>query len=137
MPICNSVSVRSSRAHELITTAFIAGANFHKPKEPPPPSPLAGEARKVLSYLSEVTGRNFRDTQSNLKPIIARLKEEGVTTEGMIKMIDRMWERWAGGEMEQYVRPSTLFRPSKFDSYYEDRAVKPKRQFGDLCYEES
>jgi hypothetical protein len=45
--------------------------------------------------------------------------------------------------MEEYLRPSTLFRASKFENYYtakdlpvqQDYPTKRKKRFGDLCYD--
>jgi hypothetical protein len=41
-----------------------------------------------------------------------------VDVAGVLKMIDRQVAKWKGTEMEQYLRPSTLFRASKFNEYY-------------------
>ncbi len=76
------------------------------------------ESRVALFYLNEKTGRTFRETADNLGAIDARLREEGVTIEGVKRMIDRQCALWKGDKMEEYLRPSTLFRPSKFNEYY-------------------
>ncbi len=72
----------------------------------------------ILAHLNSVTGSKFRPVAATLDPICARLREPGVDVAGVLKMIDRQVARWRGTEMEQYLRPSTLFRASKFNEYY-------------------
>ena len=78
-------------------------------------------ARVVIAWLNEKSGKHFRETASNLEIIVARLKEDGVDLEGVKLMIERQCTRWKGTEQEEYIRPETLFRKSKFDSYYAAR----------------
>jgi uncharacterized phage protein (TIGR02220 family) len=75
-------------------------------------------ARILLHLLNEKTGRHFRETDSSLTPIIARLKEPGVDLDGCKLMIDRQVKRWKGSTQEEYLRPETLFGKTKFESYY-------------------
>jgi uncharacterized phage protein (TIGR02220 family) len=85
------------------------------------------QARAVLHMLNEVAGRNFRETDQNLKIIKMRLKEPGVEVQEIRKMIQRQRDMWAGTEFERYLRPETLFNPTKFASYYDDRCQPIKR----------
>jgi uncharacterized phage protein (TIGR02220 family) len=89
---------------------------------------LHPETKAILTYLIEKTGRPFSlECKSSLKFISSRLSEPGVTVAGVRQMIDRQVARWSGGEMEQYLRPETLFNATKFDDYYsaKDLPVKP------------
>jgi phage replication O-like protein O len=86
------------------------------------------ETKAILTYLIEKTGRPFSlECKSSLKFISSRLSEPGVTVAGVRQMIDRQCILWMGGEMQQYLRPETLFNATKFDSYYsaKDLPVKP------------
>jgi uncharacterized phage protein (TIGR02220 family) len=78
-------------------------------------------ALEVLSYLNQKAGRQFRETETNLDFISARLSEPGVDLEGIKKMIDRQVARWKGTPQEEYLRPETLFNRTKFDGYYAAR----------------
>jgi uncharacterized phage protein (TIGR02220 family) len=78
-------------------------------------------ASEVLFYLNEKAGRQFRPTETNLKFIRARLEEPGVALAEVRKMIDRQVKRWKGTDMEEYLRPETLFNRTKFDNYYSAR----------------
>lgn len=78
-----------------------------------------GDARIALHFLNEATGRHFRELDTNLSVIAARLSEPEVTLEGVKQMIARQCQRWKGdGKMEEFLRPETLFGKTKFDSYY-------------------
>ena len=76
------------------------------------------EIRVALHWLNEKSGRNFRETESSLAPINARMKEPGVDIAGVKLMIERQCARWKGTAQEEYLRPETLFGKKKFDSYY-------------------
>lgn len=76
-------------------------------------------ATDLLHYLNEKSGRNFRETDTNLGFICARLREDGVDAIGIKKMVDRQISLWKGDAvMSEYLRPETLFNKTKFDSYY-------------------
>lgn len=76
------------------------------------------ESRVALHYLNEKSGKHFRECESSLAPINARLKEKGVDIAGVKKMIERQCQQWKGGKLEEYLRPQTLFGKEKFDGYY-------------------
>lgn len=86
--------------------------------QPSSPIPMAEVATGIVEHLNTATGSKFRPVASTLDPICARLREPGVDVAGVVKMIDRQVAKWKGTEMEQYLRPSTLFRASKFNEYY-------------------
>lgn len=81
-----------------------------------------GDSRTVLHLLNEASGLRYREVDSNLSLISQRLSEPEVTLEGVKLMIQRQVKLWKGTEMEQYLRPGTLFNKTKFDSYYTMRA---------------
>lgn len=73
-------------------------------------------AEAVISYLNSKTGSKFRVVASAVKAINARMKE-GATIEEIQKVIDMKVLEWKGTDMEQYLTPETLFRPSKYNAY--------------------
>lgn len=92
-------------------------------------SPLRGsqsyhpDSRTALHWLNEKSGKHFRELDSNLKFISARLSEEGVDIEGVKMMIDRQCEMWKETNMAEYLRPETLFNKTKFDGYFSAREL--------------
>ena len=73
---------------------------------------------KVLNRLNELTGKKYstRSAQNN-KTIRARLNE-GYSQEDLIKVVENMCSAWMEDEkMCPYLRPETLFRGGKIESY--------------------
>ena len=71
----------------------------------------------VVDYLNNRSGSSYRaKTESTRRSILAR-RGEGYTLEDFKLVIDDRWAQWKGSDMEQFMRPDTLFRPSKFENY--------------------
>ena len=74
---------------------------------------------EVLNYLNRKLGkkRGFSLTsKGNRKFISARLRE-GYSVAELIQLINTMCSKWKGGNMEEYLRPETLFNETKFQTY--------------------
>jgi len=96
---------------------------------------ITDQAKQVLNYLNLVTGSRYQVSKSSLDNIRARLRE-GFSPEEQQLTVDYMHAKWGGDlEMAEYLRPSTLFQPSKFPGYLEganawNRAGRPARKNG-------
>jgi len=108
--IASSASASASASASEGGVGEIEKGSYHK------------DARTVLHVLIEATGTHFREVDTNLGIISARLKEPEVDLAGVRMMIDRQCRLWKGTEMEEYLRPATLFGKSKFDGYYAARS---------------
>jgi len=76
------------------------------------------EAIKIIEFLNEVSGKNFRKVETNYKPVIALLKD-GFSSDDIKNVIRRKSRSdFKEGEWRKYLRPETLFRKSKFESYF-------------------
>ena len=84
---------------------------------------------KIVSYLNQKTGKNFKANTKETKNLItARLKEK-FTVEDFFTVIDIKCADWLNNpEMCKYLRPKTLFGP-KFESYLNQNA----QQRSDNC----
>ena len=72
-------------------------------------------AKRVLDYLNEKAGTGFKPVESNLKFIVARLKD--YSENDLKAVIDKKVKEWKGTKMQAYLRPETLFNATKFESY--------------------
>ena len=83
-------------------------------------------ATEVIDYLNTKTGSSYRaTTEANIKPIRARLND-GFTVEDCKKVIDTKSGQWLNNpDMVKYLRPATLFSPSKFEGYLNECRGKP------------
>jgi len=78
---------------------------------------------EIIDYLNFVCDKSFRPSKSNIEYIHGRLSE-GYTIDDFKKVIDIKAEKWKNNpDMNEYLRPSTLFAPKKFDNYLNE---KPK-----------
>jgi uncharacterized phage protein (TIGR02220 family) len=93
-----------------------------KEGEEPTPPPFYSEARIILHWLNEKSGSHFREVDTNLSAIAARLKSTDGDVEGVKLMVERQCRIWKGDpKTEEWLRPSTLFGPDKFETYYGKR----------------
>jgi uncharacterized phage protein (TIGR02220 family) len=86
-------------------------------KTPQTPQGVRGQAREILEFLNEKSGAKFRPVPTTIDPIVARLKS-GASVSDCRAVIARQAREWNGNpDMAKYLRPSTLFRASKFEDY--------------------
>ncbi len=71
----------------------------------------------VIDYLNKEAGTKFLPkTEANRKNILARVNE-GHDLEAFQNVIRKKCREWKGTDMAKYLRPTTLFAPSKFEAY--------------------
>ena len=71
---------------------------------------------KILEHLNKVANKNFHYAKTHEKLIKERLKESSF--EEIISVIDNQTNLWKHDpKMNQYLKPSTLFRSSNFQNY--------------------
>jgi len=101
-------------------------------EQPDPAVVITDQAKQVLSHLNQTTGSRYQVCKSSLENIRARLAD-GFTPEELLLVVDYSVEKWGSDlKMAEYLRPSTLFLPSKFPGYLQsaskwDSAGRPAR----------
>lgn len=94
---------------------------------------ITDQAKQVLSHLNQTTGSRYQVCKSSLENIRGRLAE-GFTPDELTLVVDYSVEKWADDlKMAEYLRPTTLFLPSKFPGYLQsankwDSAGRPARE---------
>lgn len=81
------------------------------------------QAIEILQFLNERAGKAFRPVDTNLDFIAGRLKD-GMTPLQARQIILRKQSEWAGTEMEQYLRPATLFNKTNCEQYLGELVAK-------------
>jgi uncharacterized phage protein (TIGR02220 family) len=85
------------------------------------------DAAEVIRYLNDRAGTSYKETaQGHVRLIRGRLSE-GYTVDDFKRVIDNKSDEWCGTDMETYLRPSTLFAPSHFDEYLNNRTKNGAR----------
>jgi len=97
-----------------------------KPVKPSSGKPDSIPYSKVIDYLNDKAGKNFKNVESNRKLIRARF-HDGFMLDDFKKVIDTKTAEWQGTDMEQYLRPITLFG-TKFEGYLNQKPVKSKQR---------
>lgn len=87
-------------------------------RQKPDVTPIAESTREVVAYLNSRADTRFSTEAQGHRKCVAGLLKKGYTVEDMKKVIAVKCLKWKDDEkMYQYLRPSTLFRPSHFDDY--------------------
>lgn len=80
---------------------------------------ITDQAKDILKHLNLITGSRYQTSKSSLENIRARLKEQ-FTVEELKLTVDYLHAKWAADlDMAEYLRPTTLFQPTKFPGYLE------------------
>ncbi|MFC1515620.1 conserved phage C-terminal domain-containing protein [Thermodesulfobacteriota bacterium] len=77
--------------------------------------------KKIVSYLNEKSGRDFKPTTKKTKNLIIARFNEGFTENDFFTVIDSQCQKWLNDpKMNQYIRPETLFG-NKFEGYLQSK----------------
>ena len=95
---------------------------------------ITEKADEVIDYLNELTGSEYQHSKSSREKIRQRLKgsskydPEPYTVDQLKAIVDKKVEDWLGDEdMEDYLRPRTLFRPKNCEDYKNEVIRQEKR----------
>lgn len=97
---------------------------------------ITDQAKQVLTHLNQKTGSRYQVCKSSLENIRARLGE-GFSLDELVLVVDYSTAKWSEDlKMAEYLRPTTLFQPTKFPAYLKaatnwDNAGRPLRQNGE------
>lgn len=91
--------------------------------------------KEIVDYLNLKTHKSYKwNSKDTQKHINARLND-GFTIDDFKKVIDNKSSKWLDSDMEQYLRPSTLFG-SKFESYLNEKTNnQPKKETEEEWFE--
>lgn len=82
---------------------------------------------EIIDYLNRRMGTRYKPDSKGIKSILDPRLKDGYTVEDCKAVIDNMIMAWGSDDkMRQYIRPSTLFRPSHIDSYLNYRQTVPR-----------
>ena len=86
---------------------------------------------EVIDYLNQKADKQFKpDSKATVKKINGRL-DEGYELKDFKHVIDVKTAEWKDDpEMNKYLRPQTLFAPTKFEGYLNEKVKKQDRNYG-------
>lgn len=77
----------------------------------------------VVEYLNAKAGTGYKPTGKKTQSLIRARQNDGFTLEDFKRVIDNKCAEWISTDMEQYLRPETLFG-TKFESYLNAKTRK-------------
>lgn len=77
---------------------------------------------EIISYLNSICGTNFKTNTKATQSLIKARYKEGYELDDFKRVIDIKAAEWLNTDMQQYLRPQTLFSP-KFESYLNQRVI--------------
>ncbi|CAM6733622.1 conserved phage C-terminal domain-containing protein [Enterobacter cloacae] len=102
---------------------------------------ITDQAKQVLVHLNQVTNSRYQVSTTSLQNIRARIGE-GYTVEELSLVVDYCNAKWSEDlTMSAYLRPQTLFQPTKFPGYLKSanswaKAGRPARVNGEWARED-
>ena len=102
---------------------------------------ITDQAKQVLTHLNQVTSSRYQVSTTSLQNIRARIGE-GYTVEELSLVVDYCNAKWSEDlTMSAYLRPQTLFQPTKFPGYLKSanswsKAGRPTRVNGEWARED-
>lgn len=79
--------------------------------------------KEIINYLNTKAKTNYSyKTKKTVSFINGRI-EEGYTLEQFKQVIDKKCNEWIDTDMEKYLTPDTLFRPSNFEKYLNQKIL--------------
>lgn len=86
----------------------------------------------IVQFLNETLGTRYHASTKETKELIHGRLNEGRTLEDFKLVIQNRFDKWSKDpEMKEYLRPSTLFRPTNFENYLNDALVTAKQSTSD------
>jgi uncharacterized phage protein (TIGR02220 family) len=77
----------------------------------------------IVDYLNLKAKTNYRSTTPKTQTLIRARLNDGFTEDDFKKVIDNKCKEWIGTEFERYLTPETLFRPSNFEKYLNQKVI--------------
>lgn len=75
---------------------------------------------RVVDRMNELNGTKYSSTSKHTIELINGRLNEGYSEEDLLLVVEKMsylWNQPENEKMKQYLRPSTLFRPTNFENY--------------------
>lgn len=73
--------------------------------------------KEIVDYLNLKAGTSYKHTTKDTQKHIKARLDEGYSVDDFKKVIDNRVSKWKGTDMQDYLRPSTLFTPTNFENY--------------------
>lgn len=109
-----------------------------KKSKKPKPTNHPEEIKQIIDYFNRVCGTDYKYQSKATGDMINARLNDGFTVEDFCKVIDTKYAEWVNNpDMCKYIRPQTLFRPSHFENYLNQRSAPTDTQLNGISREMS
>ena len=117
--IINNKNINKENNIKISTSDEVEETTKKKSKNKKEDSTLEfdSEISEITDYFNKVTGQRIRAGSKGHRRLISARLREGFTVDDFKTIIDKKYAEWHGTEFEKFIRPSTLFVESHFDTY--------------------
>ena len=92
------------------------------------PEPQHIPYKEIIDYLNQKAGTKYKSSSKATKNMIKARFDEGNSLADFKKVIDNQAFAWQDTSYWRYMRPSTLFRASKFEGYLNANALDKEKE---------
>lgn len=118
----NSTEIHQKTKEKTSSKALVISKDKENKKEV-----IGQKVVEIIEYLNLATGKKFSATgNDNIKHVMKKI-DEGYTFDDFKHVIDVKTAKWKGTDMEDYLRPQTLFG-GKFNAYLNELPNNGKQQ---------
>lgn len=89
---------------------------------------------EIVDCLNRLAGTNYKATSKKTRELINGRWEEGYRLQDFETVIKKKCDSWIGTKYEEYLAPTTLFRPNNFERYLNARINKEEQQKGGMVF---
>ena len=89
---------------------------------------------EIIDCLNRLAGTNYRATSKKTRELINGRWEEGYRLQDFETVIKKKCDDWIGTKYEEYLAPTTLFRPINFERYLNAKINKEESQKGGMVF---
>ena len=89
---------------------------------------------EIIDCLNRLAGTNYRATSKKTRELINGRWEEGYRLQDFETVIKKKCDAWIGTKYEEFLAPTTLFRPINFERYLNAKINKEESQKGGMVF---
>ena len=90
--------------------------------------------QEIIDCLNRLAGTNYRATSKKTRELINGRWEEGYRLQDFETVIKKKCDAWIGTKYEEFLAPTTLFRPINFERYLNAKINKEESQKGGMVF---
>jgi len=113
-----SITLKERQLKHLVDDLY---GLFQKSKETPKDEKMEADVDEIIEYMNETWGTKFKSKTESHRGVIRGRLRDGHSVKDVKNVILHMFDRWGNdAKMSIYLRPITVFAPSKFEGYLND-----------------